>query len=187
MLEISPARSRLVRRGRGQRLNFSHYDHRQGYPIRIMVWGCMSWRGLGKLAIVEGSMNTDKYLQIMDSHLIPQAAAWFPSGDWIYQQDGARCHTSFRAMQYFEERRIPILPWTANSPDMNPMENIWSLLKKRVYSIGAASKQQLVENIHSALSDGIYWKTVCEKLIESMPTRIASVVKNKGGPFHHRN
>ena len=185
MIEICPARSRIVRRGRGQRLNFSHYDHRQGYPIRIMVWGCMSWGELGNLAIVEGSMDTIRYLQVMDSHLVPQAAAWLLSGDWIYQQDGARCHASFRAMQYFEERNIPIFPWTANSPDMNPMENVWALLKKRVYALGAGSKQQLIQNIHSAVSDEIYWKTVCEKLIESVPTRTACDVRNKGGPFHN--
>ena len=52
MIEICPSRCRTVRRSPGERLKPEHYDQRQGYPIRVMVWGCMSWRGLGRLAIV---------------------------------------------------------------------------------------------------------------------------------------
>ena len=114
---------------------------------------------------------------------MPQAAEWFPSGDWTYQQDGARCHTSYRSIQFFNEHDIPLLPWAANSPDMNPIENIWSLLKKRVFAIGASSKQDLIENIENVVSDENYWRNNCESLIKSMPDRIRSLIHNKGEPY----
>ena len=146
-----------------------------------MVWGCMSWRGLGHLAIINGIMESDKYIQVIQIHLMPQAAEWYPSGDWIFQQDGAHCHTSKKTLQFFDDCEIPLFPWTANSPDLNPMENIWSLLKQRVYRLGASSKDELIRNIKEVAGDTEYWERVCQDLYSSLENRIERVVRNRGG------
>lgn len=181
MIELAPARSRRVWRNSAEAANDRHFDLRRSYPPKVMIWGCMSRRGLGSLAIIRGSMDTTKYLETLNAHLLPQAAAWFSSGDWTFQQDGARCHTSLRARQYFEDLQIPLLPWTANSPDLNPIENIWALLKRKVYKRGADTLDALIAIVQEVALDAEYWKPICENLIDSMPERVASVIRKKGG------
>ena len=98
-------------------------------------------------------MDTNKYIEVMISHLLPQAAQWYPCGDWIYQQDGARCHTSRKSIEFFQENSVELLPWCPNTPDMNPMENVWELLKNRVYSKTARNKVELIQNIREVASN----------------------------------
>lgn len=151
--------------------------------MKVLVWGAMSWRGLGKLAIVEGTMDSQRYINTLQTHLLSQAAMWFPSGDWQFQQDGARCHTSRATLKFLEDNNIPVLPWTANSPDMNPIEHVWALLKKRVYGIGAETKDELITNIKAVAEDQEYWNPICHALIESMTERVCHVSKTKGSPW----
>jgi len=122
MTEVCPARSRRVWRPVSGPTTSRHLEMRTIYPIKVMLWGCMSCRGLGPWVVVRGTPNTEGYLDVLTHHLLPQAAIWYPSGDWTFQQDGARCRTSIRARQYFDDLEIPLLPWTANSPDLNPIE-----------------------------------------------------------------
>lgn len=148
-----------------------------------MVWGSMSWRGLGNLAVISGYMDSEKYVETLQRHLLPQASAWFPSADWCFQQDGARCHTSKKSMEFFLANDIPLLPWAPSSPDMNPIENIWALLKKRVYEMGSQSKDELIANILAVAEDDSYWRPICQNLIESMTERVSHVLRNRGAPW----
>jgi len=47
-----------------------------------------------------------------------------------YQQDNAPCHTSFKLLSFFSKHKIEVMYWPPNSPDLNPIENIWNLTKK---------------------------------------------------------
>ena len=141
MIEVCSARSLRVWRTSTGPLTASHFDMRQGYRVKVMLWGSMSSRGLGPVTVVDGTMNTDKYLDILTTHLLRQASIWYPSGDWIFPQDGARCHTSSKARQYFENLEIPLLPWTPNSPDFNPIENVWCLVFAGKESVSSGSSE----------------------------------------------
>ena len=56
---------------------------------RVMVWACFSKKGLGPLCVIEGSVNSTKYLNILQQHLIPKNQEWFPDGNGIFEQDNA--------------------------------------------------------------------------------------------------
>ena len=64
----------------------------------IMVWGCMGWKGVGQLAEVEGRMDADQYVAILEDHLLPSIAeSGIPGEEVIFQQDNDPKHTSKKA------------------------------------------------------------------------------------------
>ena len=148
----------------------------------VMVWGCMSSKGLGELAFVEGNMNTDKYLEHMENYMIPSKKKLFGRRkEWIYQQDNAPCHVSKKALEWFRKRGIPVEKWPPRSPDMNPIEHIWNILARRLqkYSISTTKdlKLRLAEEWETLKKDG----KLIANLVNSMPERVEALIKVKGG------
>ena len=107
---------------------------------------------------------------------------WFNGNEpFIFMQDGAPCHTAKLAKSYLETEEVPLLPWPGNSPDLNPIENVWRLVKHRIAQQTISTKQQLI----SAIIDAWFRDTSLQQsiisLIESMPRRINDVIAAKGG------
>lgn len=102
------------------------------FPQGIMVWGCMSAKGLGTLHFIEGTVNAAKYQDILEHSLLPSAAKLHPSGDFIFQQDGASCHTAKSTKKWMGEHDIKVLSHPSSSPDLNPIETLWHKMKQRL-------------------------------------------------------
>ncbi|GFT70056.1 uncharacterized protein TNCV_4690041 [Trichonephila clavipes] len=78
-------------------------------------------------------MRQDQYKDVLQNRLIPQLEEWFPNEEpYIFMQDGAPCHTARSIKAFLAEQNILLLDWPSNSPDMNPIENIWELMKREV-------------------------------------------------------
>ena len=92
-----------------------------------MVWGAISVHGTSRLHIVQGTMNQMKYVEMLEGRLLRQETEWFPDKNFIFQQDGAPCHTGKMSMKWFKTKKIRVLKWPGNSPDMNPIENVWEV------------------------------------------------------------
>ena len=61
----------------------------------IMVWGCMGWNGVGHLAEVEGRMDADQYVSILEDHMLPSLEeSGISEEEVIFQQDNDPKHTS---------------------------------------------------------------------------------------------
>ena len=96
-----------------------------------MVWSVISSKGTGRLYVVQGTMRQDQYKEVLKTRLLPQLKEWFPNEHpFVFMQDGAPCHTAKLIKAFLLKEKIPLLPWPGNSPDMNPIENVWALLKK---------------------------------------------------------
>jgi len=148
----------------------------------LMVWGCMGWNGVGMLAEVEGRMDAEQYVDILNHHLLPSMAeSGIDEEDIIFQQDNDPKHTSRRAREWFEEHNIHLLDWPAQSPDVNVIEHLWGILKKKLIAYEHPPKGvwELWERV--VVEWGQITAEDCQKLIESMPRRIEAVIKAKGG------
>ena len=108
----------------------------------IMVWRCISWEGVGRLAEVEGRMDAQQYVDILKDNLLPtMEESNIPLEDLIFQQDNDPKHTSKKAQKWMEDHYITLLDWPAQSPDLNPIEHLWQHLKSNF----ASMKHQLRE------------------------------------------
>lgn len=148
----------------------------------IMVWGCMGWDGVGRLAEVEGRMNADQYVDILEENLLPSLDEFeTPTEDLIFQQDNDPKHTSKKAQKWIKDNNIPLLDWPPQSPDISPIEHLWHHIKMELckYPTHAKGVWEIWERVAEVWND--IPVEVVRNLIESMPRRIAAVIKAKGG------
>ncbi|GFT85962.1 transposable element Tcb2 transposase [Trichonephila clavipes] len=107
---------------------------------------------------------------------------WFPNGEpYISLQDGAPCHTARPIKAFLAEQNIPLLDWPGNSPDMNPIENVWELMKREVAKYVITNKTQLLERIIHLWNHHPQMQETVQSCIDSMPRRIEALIAAKGG------
>jgi hypothetical protein len=154
---------------------------KQGGGRKIMVWGCMTYYGVGDACWIPEKINAVLYVEVLKDYV-------FASMDWcgmdprkfIFQQDNAKIHTAKVTKDYIRKSKIPLMDWPANSPDLNPMETIWAYLKGQLdqYTNDPKDVNELWERIQDI------WTKIpiefIEKLYNSMPDRVREVYRCKG-------
>ena len=88
-IEVQPIDSRYVCQSISEPLKAEHYDCRFCHPIKVMIWGCISLYGTGRIHVVENTMKKEQYHHVLESCLLPQARDWFGNHPWIFQHDHA--------------------------------------------------------------------------------------------------
>lgn len=144
----------------------------------IKVWGCFSYSGVGPLYWIKEIMDQHIYVDdILQNIMLPYSEDNMPL-KMVFMQDNDPKHTSRKAKSFFEAHQINVLPWPAQSPDLNPIEHLWKDLKVAVSLKKPTNKQQLWLAAKGA------WESIpverCQQLIDSMPRRCQAVIKNKG-------
>ena len=97
----------------------------------------------------------------------------------LLQQDSAPAHTANKVRNWLVSNRIEVLEWPGNSPDLNPIENLWMILKRKVRLHQPKNMQDLIYNIKRVWCTEITAE-LCRKLVDSMPNRLKNVLKHKG-------
>ena len=107
-----------------------------------MVWGCMGWNGVGQFAEIEGKMDADQFVSILEDHLLPSLEeSGIPEEQVIFfQQVNDPKQKSKRAKNQMENNNITLLDWPAQSLDLNPIEHLWDHAKKRLKEYPTPSK-----------------------------------------------
>lgn len=168
-----------VRRPIGQRYSSRYVAPTVKKSSSVMVWGAISSYGVGPLYVLPSktTMNAEHYLTMLQDHL-PSAMSEHQCT--TFQQDGAPAHTARSVRNWFDEEGIMVLgPWPGNSPDLNPIEHCWSVLKRKVAALKPTSPADLRQKILSVWANEIT-QDFCRELVSSMPSRIRAVLEAGG-------
>jgi transposase len=147
----------------------------------IMIWSCITAKGPGYLCKIEETMDQVVYKEILQTHLLNTLNFYkMNSSRFIFQHDNDPKHTAKSITAWLEDRGIQTMIWPSQSPDMNPIEHVWALLKSRLneYESAPAGLLDLWDRVQAEW-DKLTEKE-CLKYIDSMPDRIAAVIKAKG-------
>lgn len=144
-----------------------------------MVWGAFSSKGALELQFVTSRMNSADYIDVLKKSLVPYLRR-FRRMRFTYQHDNARIHVSRETSEWLKTQRVDILNWPACSPDINPMENLWAIMVRRIY---ADNKQYVtVDELKVAILDA--WRaiepSIINNLINSMDNRVFQLINRSG-------
>lgn len=104
------------------------YKPRPKHPVKVHVWAGISWKGRTEICIFEGIMNAEMYTDILAQCLVPFIQRVYPAGH-RFMQDNDPKHTSRHAREFFAKHNINWWRTPPESPDANPIENLWHELK----------------------------------------------------------
>lgn len=151
----------------------------------IMVWGCFTKDSLGPLIRLDGKITSKGYINILNDHLLPYMDTFENKENFVFQDDNAPVHTAKVVKKWKEEKNLTCLPWPAQSPDLNPIEHLWDALEKKIRARKPLPKNK--EELWEMLQEE--WLNIdidfFNKLIDSMPRRVAEVIKSKGSPTRY--
>ena len=153
----------------------------------VMFWaGIIGEEVLGPFRVADGvKLDSKGYCSFLQEHLLP----WFSEKSeeerktFIFQQDNAPSHASKYTKSWLKDCGIEganLMAWPSQSPDLNPIEHYWSILKKKVYGSGRQfnSSDELWTAVEAA-SRRILPSQV-EKLTASMDSRLYKVIQKNG-------
>ena len=94
-----------------------------------MFWGAVSWYAYGPLVVVDGTIDSSKYLKLLKDVVVPEMAA--SPLPLIFQQDNASSHSAAIITSYFATWGYKTIEWPPQSPDLSPIEWIWNIMKMK--------------------------------------------------------
>ena len=150
---------------------------RPKHLYKVMVWAGISRRGATKICLLNRSVDSGVYQEVLQMHLLPFLNDVLPQGK--FQQDNAPCHTSLSTRKFLEDNGVAVFKTPAESPDLNPIENLWHELKHYIRNTAKPrTKEELLQGIKA------FWKTVtaekCRRYIDHLRKVIPKVLEVKG-------
>jgi transposase len=150
------------------------------HPLKVHVWGCFSASGFGRLICFQRNLNAEFMCNIYEKGLLASANGFFGDGnlDWILQEDNDPKHRSRLATNWKIEKGITVLPWPAMSPDQNPIENVWRIMKIRISKKRIGTTRGLKAELTKEWNQ--LPRELAVELVNSMKSRVEALIKSNG-------
>jgi len=166
----------------------------RGGDVFQMIWGCFVGDKLGPIAFIDGTVNSDVYINVLYNNLLPYLDALADDGivDIVFQQDNASCHNSYKTRGFLAtatvEHGFSVMEWPPNSPDMNLIENLWAHLKTELHrrypdTARLAGPPHIIRTKLRERLTEIWWdigEDFLNGLIDSMLDRVHALIKAEG-------
>jgi transposase len=149
----------------------------------VMLSGSITVDGMAHFTIIEDKMTGKSYSEMLVKDIIPAGKAAIGGKDWILQDNDPK-HTSKVAKATIKKSGVELMPWCAQSPDLNPIEQFWAVLKQRIAQQPLARNIQELKRIIARECRKMMNpvdKTLFINLIHSMPARCQQVIDAHGG------
>ena len=148
----------------------------------IMVWGSISGGGVGDLLKIGGIMDKKVYHNILVRHAVPSGPRLI-GDNFVFQEDNDPKQSSNYCRNYLRREKaagvLTVMNWPSQSPDLNPIEQIWELIDRKLDKSHVKTKETLWLEVKRC------WKSitveVLKKYIETMSKRCRAIIKAKGG------
>ena len=145
----------------------------------LMLLGCFSAKGTGRLHRIEGRMNGAMHQEILGDKLLPSVRALKIGRGWVFQHDNDPRHTAKATKEWLKKKHSKVLEWPSQSPDLNPIDNLWRELKLRV----AKRQPRNPKDLERICKEE--WTKICANLLKNYNKRQTSVLANKGFSTKH--
>jgi hypothetical protein len=176
-----------VRRPVGEADNPDYSVHKLPHAVKVGVWGCFSGRGLGYCYCYNTTLNAALYKEILSTHLLPSVRLFFsanPPEKWYFIHDNCNVHKSLHTWLFNHGvDRITIPPY---SPDLNPIENLWQMMHKRMEKRNATSMEQVQDAWAEEWEKASREETeFIQNCMRSMRKRCADIIAVNGDHIHY--
>lgn len=151
----------------------------QGKGGSVHFWGAI-WKGGGsQLLCMRRTVNSHSYFTLQKDFFENEAPPGFK-----FQDDNAPAHRSSNVIAFHEDRGTSKMSWPAQSPDMNPIEHVWDLIGRKIRD-GPDPLPDLMSVENAVMREwsngGPMSQEFVDRLIESIPRRISTVIAAKRG------
>jgi hypothetical protein len=132
------------------------------------------------------NITSSEYAVVLRTTLLPEGKRIFGAagiGSWVLQQDNDPSHkVAAAAIKLWNNKHASSIgllgSWPPNSPDLNPIENVWSYVQAKVNSMGCKTFEEFELAVTQQIKN--VPKAMLENLIKSMGTRMATAIQVGG-------
>lgn len=178
------SRERHCWRCRGTRFSRENISERgKSGRVSLALYGWMWYGGVGELVPINGNLNSEEYINILETSLLPSVRAYaLPEPlQIILVQDRSPIHTSRVVREWFANRpEIELIDWPTKGCDMNPIENLWGMMKQE-WGVEEKTKASIERKTMEVWEGFRRRPNICSSLVDSMPSRLQEVIQANGG------